>query len=90
MDRVLRRRVVTARKRHKCDACYWWHRSNYGVNDCTSSQWSVVLTAQADEWSIVPGQQYLAVTGVHDGVLSTYKARLDMQQLIEELDLVEE
>lgn len=90
MDRVLRRKVVTARKHHSCDACHWWQRSNYGIDDCTPTQWVVVLSAQADGWRILPTQQYLVVTGVQDGVLTTYRARLDMQHLIEELYLVED
>lgn len=91
MDRVLTDQIVTARKHYACDACHWWSRSDYTVNDCeTSEQRLIVEAAQADRWRILPGQAYRKVTGVHEGQMSTYRARPGMDTVCRELDLFQD
>lgn len=91
MDRVLTDELVQARKHYKCDASYWWDRSGYSPDDCeTSEQRLIVEAAQADRWRILPCQKYRRVTGVFEGRLTTYRARPDMQSVIEQLGLTDE
>ena len=91
MDRVLTDKLVQARKHYDCDACYWWGRSGYGLDDCeTSEQRLIVEAAQADKWRILPGQKYRRIKGVFEGALTTYRARPGMQSVIEELKLCDD
>jgi hypothetical protein len=91
MDRVLTSKLTQARKHYPCDACYWWDRSGYGLDDCeTSEQRLMVEAAQADKWRILPGQMYLKVTGVFEGAITTYRARPGMQAVLRELGLDED
>ena len=91
MDRVFTDVLVQARKHYDCDACYWWDRSGYGLDDCeTSEQRLIVEAAQADKWKILPGQKYRRISGVFEGTLTTYRARPGMQSVIEELKLCDD
>ena len=89
MDRVLTDDLVQARKHYPCDACYWWGRSGYRLDDCeTGDQRLFVEAAQADKWKILPGQMYRRIKGISDGSVTTYRARPGMQIVIEELKLL--
>lgn len=91
MDRVLTSKLVQAKKHYPCDACYWWHRSGYSLDDCeTGEQRMMVEAAQADKWKILPGQMYLKVTGIFEGALTTYRARPGMQAVLHQLRLDED
>ena len=91
MDRVLTSGLVQARKHYPCDACYWWVRSGYGLDDCeTSEQRLIVEAAQANKWKILPGQKYLKVVGIWEGALTTYRAMPGMQTVLRELGLDED
>ena len=88
MDRVLTDKLVQARKHYRCDASYWWGRAGYNLGDCeTGDQRLFVEAAQADKWRILPGQMYRLIKGVVDGKMKTYRARPDMQIVIDELKL---
>jgi hypothetical protein len=91
MDRVLTDELVQARKRYACDACYWWWWSGYTLNDCeTKEQQLIVEAAEADKYWILPGQMYRKITGIHEGMPTTYRARPGMQSVIEQLGLCDE
>lgn len=91
MDRVLADDLVQARKHYECDACYWWDRAGYSLDDCeTSEQRLIVEAAQADKWRILPGQKYRRIKGVFEGALTTYRARPGMQSVIEQLKLCDD
>lgn len=90
MDQVLTDKLLNARKHYPCDASYWWVRSGYGLHDCEPEQRLIVEAAQADRWRIFPGQKYRKITGIFEGRLTTYRARLGMQSVIEQLGLADE
>lgn len=91
MNPVLSSTLVTARKRHLCDACKIWHRANMHIRDCqTDEQRLIVEAAEADGWCILPGQQYRKITGIQDGQIVTYHARPGMDALCWQLDLFDE
>ena len=88
MDRCLSEKIVTARKDHTCDASIWWLNSECGIEELRSDdQLAEVKAAEADNWMIRKGQQYLRATGVIDGEIFTYRARIGMNRVCTELDL---
>ena len=91
MERVFTDKIVTAKKHYRCDASEQWLRSGYTLNDCeTADQRLMVEAAEADRWRILPGQAYRKVTGIHDGELSTYRARPGMDEVCDDLDMWDE
>lgn len=88
MERVFADKIVTAKKHYRCDASEQWRRSGYTVDDCeTSEQRLIVEAAEADKWSILPGQKYRKLTGIHDGDFCTYRARPGMDELCAAMDM---
>lgn len=91
MDRVLSDAIVTARKHYPCDASHWWIRSGYTLADCDNDdQRLIVEAAIADNFKILPGQAYRKATGVQDGEIVTYRARIGMDSVIRALELVDD
>lgn len=88
MDRLLSEKIVTARKKYACDACYWWLQSGLTADDLNSDDQRLMLkAAEADNWKILKGQQYLRQTGVQDGEMITYRARVGMNSICIDLDM---
>lgn len=88
MDTLLTEKIVTARKDHTCDACVWWINSDCDVEELHSDdQVAEVAAAEADNWMIRTGQQYLRQTGVQDGEMITYRARVGMNSICVDLEL---
>lgn len=88
MDRTLSDKCVIAKKHYPCDACERWRLLGYTVADCeTEEQKLAVKFAEIDGWRILPGQRYRRVTGIHEGELCTYRARIDMDAVCLDLDL---
>jgi hypothetical protein len=88
MDRVISSEIITARKKHRCDASEWWCNSGVNLEDCeTEEQRQAVRDAEADKWLILPGQKYLKVTGIYDGDICTFRARPGMNKVCLELDI---
>ena len=88
MDKLLSEEIVTARNNYACDACYWWLRSGLTADDLHSDDQRLILeAAEADNWMILKGQQYLRQTLVHDCQMTTYRARIGMNSVCTELDL---
>ena len=91
MERVFMDKIVTARKHYLCCASEQWRRAGYTVADCeTSEQRLIVEAAEADKWRILPGQPYRKVKGIHEGELSTYRARPGMDSVCRDLELFDE
>jgi len=87
---ILIEQIRKANKEHRCDACYWWDRSNYGEQDVTPDEWKVIESAQQDGWKIVKGQKYLFQSFVYDGMIQTFKGRLDIDEICKKYDLYPE
>ena len=91
MERVFMDKIVTAKKHYRCDASEQWRRAGYTVDDCkTSEQRLMVEAAEADKWRILPGQAYRKVTGIHEGDFCTYRARVGMDAVCNDLELFDE
>lgn len=77
-----------AAKRYLCDACEWWRASGLTLDDCeTDEQREAVRKAEAAEWSIHPGEQYIYARGVESGEFYSYRGRPDMDEVCRDLDL---
>lgn len=91
MDCILSDELVTAKKSYFCDASQQWLRSGYVIANCdTDDQRNSVMEAEADNWRILPGQKYLKCKGVNDGRFCTYRARIDMDELTNSLNMWDE
>jgi len=80
----------TAKKEYICDACREWDNSGYGQFDVSHDDWLIVQAAKADRWRILPGQKYIKVKYADDGTIKVYRARPDMDELCQRLELFDE
>jgi len=88
MDRILSDKIHTARKKYRCDASGCWIYSGYELQDCvTSDQRLHVEAAQADGWKILPGQKYRKIVRIWEGDFYTYRGRIGMDAVCNELEL---
>ena len=85
---IIRESEQVAKKFYNCDACHIWDNSGYGQKDVTPDDWLIVEACKADKWKIVPCQKYLKVI-YDDGGLTTYRARIDMDNLCHRLGFFE-
>jgi hypothetical protein len=91
MEHIFSDKIVTAKKRHHCDASEQWRRAGFTIADCeTDEQRLMVAAAEVDNWRILPGQAYRRVIGIHEGGLSTYRARPGMDAVCSDLDIWDE
>jgi hypothetical protein len=87
---ILTDEIRTARKHHKCDACYWWDRSNFGKEDVTADEWLIVEGCKADNYKVIPQSKYKYTSFVYDGMIQVFKGRLDMDKICIKYDLYPE
>lgn len=88
MDRVIRSATHIAKKTYNCDACYWWLRSGFTLDDCENEeQINAFIDARYDKWKILPGQRYRKIVGIYEGEIVTFKARIDMDDMCKQLDV---
>ena len=89
--RILSDKIVTARKRHRCNACETWIDYGGSLTDCeTHDQRLIVEAAIADRFRILPRQQYRKVVGIGDEGFFTYRARPGMDSVCRALGLYDE
>lgn len=89
MADLLREETPVARKTYDCDACWAWDRSGLSRDDVTDEHRAVLDKAEKDKWLIHPGEKYRKCT-YKDGVIQVYRAKLDMDDLIAELELYDD
>ena len=79
--------VRVARKEYDCDAWPWIDNSGLVDEDYTEEQFLVLAEAKKQGCKILKGDKYLHVKGKFEGDWCTYRARLDLNDLCNELDL---
>lgn len=82
--------VHTARKTYICDACIAFFNVGIELSELHPDDRLVVADAQADGCRILPGQRYRKAVYVDGGEIVTYRARLSMDALCNDLELFEE
>ncbi len=88
MGRVISTTTQKANKDYNCDACYWWNKAGFGLDECESIEQMVVFeTAEKEGFKILRGQKYIKQIGINDGELCVYRARIDMNDICHQLDV---
>ena len=77
-----------ARKEYHCEASDWI-RNGPGIDDSyfTEDEMKVIRKAKAEGWKILKGSKYFKTEGVWDGEWSTFRARVDLNQICLDHDL---
>jgi methenyltetrahydromethanopterin cyclohydrolase len=79
---ALKDEVRTARKEYRCDACRWWNNAGMTEADCTTDEQRAAVAAAKDAgWKIRVGDKYRYVRGPYEGQMSTWRARVDIDDL---------
>lgn len=88
MLKILSDTTQTAMASYPCDACEIWLITGYDQSDVSADDWLIVEGAKADKWKICKGTKYRKIVAIDDnGRFSTYRARIDMENLCNRLDL---
>jgi len=86
METYLSDENVVARKRYHCDACREWLESGYNRLDLKTAEQALILdAAEADRFRILTGQAYRKAVIVDSGEFFTYRARIGMDSLVNDL-----
>ena len=81
MDTLLTNKRPVARKEYNCMASDWirecgWEDSDWSVDEAT-----VIANAKRDDWMIRKGTRYVYQTGLFDGEIVTFRARVDLHAI---------
>lgn len=90
VSEILTDENVTARKDYPCDACWLWLDSGWALSDISEVDRTVIRAAKADGWKILAGQKYRRVVYREGGTLRTYRARPDVDSLVQWYDMGDE
>lgn len=78
-----------ARKNYNCNACDWAreqvHEGIYSISD-----FRMIVLARRDNWEIKKGMRYIKVRGKWDGEWCTFRARPEINELCQRLDIYQE
>lgn len=74
-----------ARKDYYCQACGFIRDSGWTEGDFGEEEWALIEKAKADGWKILKGQKYLKVSGIWDGDPSVFRARPEIDKLVQSL-----
>ncbi|MBL4833607.1 MAG: hypothetical protein JKY26_06485 [Pseudomonas sp.] len=90
MTTLLRESRPVARKEYECDAAEWYINSNLGRHDFEPEDWAIIEKASAERFKILPGLPYVRQSGIYEGELCTFKARIDMHGICLKYEIYEE
>lgn len=82
MSTVLSDDICKARKVYRCDASQVFQEQRPGPQELNDADWSIVAAAEAEGFLVAPGQRYRRVVYLDCGELRTFRARLDMDELM--------
>jgi len=82
--------IRTARKYHQCDACAAFYRSGLDADEFDADDRASIDAASDDVWCITPGQKYLRQAVKIDGLIFTFRARLDIDLVCRKHGLYQE
>ena len=76
-----------AKKDYCCDAWPWIENEGLGMVDLSQEELGVIEKARNEKFKILSGTKYLKVVGKWEGEFTTYRARLDLQKICDDLEL---
>lgn len=76
-----------AKKRYPCEASAWLCNMDYDECELTDAERQSIKNAKADDWEILPGQEYVKVEGKWEGEWSVFRARKDIDAICERLGI---
>ncbi len=76
----------TARKDYHCDASHWIEQA-WPHEDFEPEEQMQIEKAQAEGWKILAGNKYVKVTGIFEGVFTTFRGRPELCDICTKYDL---
>lgn len=78
-----------ARKQYHCEASDWIGNC-CDLSEVSAEDLAVIQKAQAEGNKILPGDNYLKVTGKWEGEFTTFRARLDLDSICRKYNLYDD
>jgi len=76
-----------ARKEYNCDASDWYINASPPDEDIDELDLTIIARARLEGFRISKGTKYLKIKGMFNGEFSTFRARLDMNNICEDYAL---
>ena len=87
MITVLSETQPIASKKYSCDACYNFIDSGISKEDMDKADYEITRAAKKDGWAILHGMRYRKAVYIDNGILHTYRGRLDMDAICTKYEL---
>ena len=73
-----------ARKDYLCNACEIITDNSLGERDFSPEEWIVIELAKSEGFKILKGTKYIKVKGIYEHEPSTFRARMDIDEICRE------
>lgn len=82
-------KIRTARKNYPCEAWHWINNS-MSIGDLTPEEQKVVEKARAEGFTIPAGTKYKHCWGIWEGCWTSFRCRIDLDEVCLKYGLYEE
>ncbi len=79
-----------ARKNYHCEAANWINSSGFVEADYSPEDWAIIEKARAEDWEIKKGTKYTKTSGKWEGDFTTFRARLDLDEICQQYEIYQE
>lgn len=81
MDTLLKDERRVARKEYHCQASDWIRDCGWEDDDWSKDEADAISSAKGDDWKILKGERYVYQTGVFDGEMVTFRAKINLHEI---------
>lgn len=90
MSELIRESTPVARHHYPCQASHWINQASLPDSEFEPDELLLLSAAKADRYKIRPGQKYVYQVQRVDGLIETFRARLDMHNICLKYELYPE
>jgi len=81
VDTLLADERPIARKEYHCQASDWIRECGWADGDWSQDEAAAIEAAKTDGWKIHKGERYVYQTGVSDGEMVTFRAKVCLHEI---------
>jgi hypothetical protein len=82
--------MPVAKKDYPCDAWVWISNANLSDDDFEEEDREIIFKAKSEGYKILKGTKYSKTKGMFNGEFTTFRSRIDLDDICKKYDLYEE
>lgn len=90
MPEIIRESKPVARKHYPCEASHWINQASLADAEYEPDDLLLLSAAKADRYKILPGHKYVCQVQRVEGLIETFRARIDMHNICLKYELYPE